>query len=216
MKISKMLFAAILVLLMNSAVLSFGQQQDKKDDAQQEAKPADVKPEESKPDHRAQENKQENKQDQEMQNKQENKQENENKDQENRAREENKQQENQQQNNETRRAEQGKDKDKTGQGDHNRAMATGQERGSARASQHIPDDKFRQHFGREHHFKPARPVIVENRPRIQYGGYAFEIVDAWPVGWSYDDDCYIDYIDGEYFLFDLLHPGVRIALVVVL
>jgi len=26
----------------------------------------------------------------------------------------------------------------------------------------------------------------------------------------------VDYIDGEYFLFDLLHPGVRIALFVVM
>jgi hypothetical protein len=41
-------------------------------------------------------------------------------------------------------------------------------------------------------------------------------VDPWPVGWGYGDDCYIDYIDGEYFLFDLLHPGVRIAIIVVL
>ena len=61
-----------------------------------------------------------------------------------------------------------------------------------------------------------RPVIVENRPRFQYRGYWFEIVDPRPVGWAYTDDCYIDYIDGEYFLFDLLHPGVRIAVFVVM
>ena len=29
-------------------------------------------------------------------------------------------------------------------------------------------------------------------------------------------NCYIDYIDGEYFLFDLLHPGIRIAVFVVI
>jgi hypothetical protein len=34
-----------------------------------------------------------------------------------------------------------------------------------------------------------RPVIVENRPRFQYRGYWFEIVDPWPVGWAYTDDC---------------------------
>ena len=80
---------------------------------------------------------------------------------------------------------------------------------------HIPDDKFRAHFGQGHHFN-ARTIIVQGQPQFQYGGYTFEFVDAWPVGWAYTDDCYIDYVDGEYFLFDLLHPGVRIALVVVL
>jgi hypothetical protein len=80
---------------------------------------------------------------------------------------------------------------------------------------HIPDDKFRSHFGQGHHFK-ARGVIVAGRPQFQYGGYNFELVDAWPADWAYTDDCYIDYIDGEYFLFDLAHPGVRLAVFVVL
>jgi hypothetical protein len=82
-------------------------------------------------------------------------------------------------------------------------------------SAHIPDDKFRAHFGHGHTFT-ARTVIVEGRPQFQYGGYSFQFVDAWPVGWAYTDDCYIDYIDGEYFLFDLLHPGVRVAVFVVM
>jgi hypothetical protein len=80
---------------------------------------------------------------------------------------------------------------------------------------HIPDEKFKAHFGRGHHFR-AQGVIVQGRPQFQYGGYSFELVDAWPAGWAYTDDCYIDYIDGEYFLFDLLHPGVRIAVFVVM
>jgi len=42
------------------------------------------------------------------------------------------------------------------------------------------------------------------------------LVDAWPVDWAYTDDCYIDYVDGEYFLFDLLHPGIRVAVFVVM
>ncbi len=81
---------------------------------------------------------------------------------------------------------------------------------------HIPDDKFRANFGRSHTVVINRPVIVEGQPRFQYGGYSFNIVDAWPVGWAYTDQCYIDYVDGEYFLFDLLHPGVRVAIVVVM
>ncbi len=80
---------------------------------------------------------------------------------------------------------------------------------------HIPDDKFRASFGRSHTFT-AKTVIVEGQPQFQYSGYSFQLVDPWPVGWAYTDDCYIDYIDGEYFLFDLLHPGVRIAVFVVM
>jgi hypothetical protein len=82
-------------------------------------------------------------------------------------------------------------------------------------SGHIPDDKFRAHFGRSHTFT-ARTVMVQGQPQFQYGGYSFQLVDAWPVGWAYTDQCYIDYIDGEYFLFDLLHPGVQVAVFVVL
>lgn len=81
---------------------------------------------------------------------------------------------------------------------------------------HIPDDKFRAHFGRQHTVVIRQPVIVEGQPRFQYSGYWFAFADPWPAGWAYTDDCYIDYVDGEYFLFDLLHPGVRIALFVVM
>jgi hypothetical protein len=80
---------------------------------------------------------------------------------------------------------------------------------------HIPDDKFHASFGRSHTFR-AQTVIVSGQPQFQYGGYSFQLVDAWPVGWAYTDECYIDYIDGEYFLFDLLHPGVRVAVFVVM
>lgn len=82
-------------------------------------------------------------------------------------------------------------------------------------SAHIPDDKFRSHFGQSHKFVIQR-TTVQGQSGFVYGGYSFVFVDPWPVGWAYTDDCYVDYIDGEYFLFDLLHPGVRIALFVVL
>jgi hypothetical protein len=81
---------------------------------------------------------------------------------------------------------------------------------------HIPDEKFRSSFGRGHAFKVQRPVAVEGGQGFVYGGYSFVLVDAWPPDWTYTDDCYVDYIDGEYFLFDLFHPGVRIALMVVM
>ncbi|HEY1658462.1 MAG TPA: hypothetical protein VGG14_08950 [Candidatus Sulfotelmatobacter sp.] len=79
----------------------------------------------------------------------------------------------------------------------------------------IPDDQFRAHFGREHTVVIHQPVVVGGQPRFQFGGYWFAISQPWPGGWAYTDDCYIDYVDGEYFLFDLLHPGVRVALIVV-
>lgn len=80
---------------------------------------------------------------------------------------------------------------------------------------HIPDDKFRASFGRQHTFA-IHTTVVQGQPTFQYSGYSFTLVDAWPAGWAYTDQCYIDYIDGEYFLFDLAHPGVRLAIVVVL
>ncbi len=80
---------------------------------------------------------------------------------------------------------------------------------------HIPDDKFRAHFGQSHHFS-AKTVIVQGQPQFQYGGYTFEFIDAWPVDWAYTDDVYVDYIDDDYYLIDLLHPGVRIVLFVVM
>jgi len=92
------------------------------------------------------------------------------------------------------------------QGDRGRAAGKGGR---------IPDDRFRAQFGREHHFN-ARTVIVQGRPQFQYGGYNFELVDAWPADWAYTDDCYIDYIDGDYYLIDLLHPGIRLAVFVVM
>jgi hypothetical protein len=79
---------------------------------------------------------------------------------------------------------------------------------------HIPDDQFRQHFGRSHTVVINHPTIVEGQPRFQYSGYWFIISDPWPVGWAYTDQCYIDYLDGEYVLFDLLHPGMQVVLIV--
>lgn len=80
----------------------------------------------------------------------------------------------------------------------------------------IPDDKFRAHFGREHRFRVSRPTIVEGQPRFQYSGYWFVIVDPWPTVWLYTDECYIDYVDDQYYLFDVLHPGVGIVVTVVM
>ena len=80
----------------------------------------------------------------------------------------------------------------------------------------IPDDRFRAHFGPSHHFRIGHPVIVAGQPRFNYGGYWFVFAQPWPAGWSYNDDVYVDFIDGTYFLIDPVHPGVRLSINVVL
>ena len=103
-----------------------------------------------------------------------------------------------------------KGENKSGKQDEGKANKQNAQRGG-----HIPDDKFRAHFGRQHTFVVNHPTIVEGQPRFRYSGYWFTIVDVWPVGWAYTDQVYVDFIDGEYFLFDVLHPGVQVALFVV-
>jgi hypothetical protein len=87
---------------------------------------------------------------------------------------------------------------------------------SARGQGRIPDDRFRANFGRGHEFRIGSPRMVDGYSRFQYGGFWFGFVQPWPNGWYYTDDVYIDYIDGEYFVFDPYYPGVRIAISVVL
>jgi flagellar motor protein MotB len=87
---------------------------------------------------------------------------------------------------------------------------------SSRGSGRIPDDRFRSHFGREHHFHMGNPVMVGGYSRFQYGGFWFGFVDPWPVGWYYTDDFYIDYVDGGYYMYNPYYPGARFAITVVI
>jgi hypothetical protein len=80
----------------------------------------------------------------------------------------------------------------------------------------IPDDKYREHFGHEHTFHISRPVVVEGRSRFDYGGYAFTYGEPWPGAWGYGDPLYIVDINGVYYLMDDSHPGVQLALTIVL
>ena len=109
--------------------------------------------------------------------------------------------------------------------ERDQARPAGEERGQTQQNSHarpagrsarIPDEKFHANFGRPHTFVISRPVVIEGQPRFQYSGYWFEIVDPWPAEWAYTDDVYVDYIDGDYFLYDLLHPGVRVAVFVIM
>ena len=90
------------------------------------------------------------------------------------------------------------------------------ERHEGKQGGHIPDDRFRANFGRQHTFAIGHPVVVEGTPRFQYGGYWFVIVQPWPVAWAYTDVVYVDYIDGGYYLLSPVHPGVQISINVIL
>lgn len=79
-----------------------------------------------------------------------------------------------------------------------------------RNARRIPDQDFRAHFGREHAFRVAR----RDDRRFNYGGYWFVYSQPWPAGWSYDDDVYVDDVDGEYYLIDPVHPGIRLLVIV--
>jgi hypothetical protein len=58
----------------------------------------------------------------------------------------------------------------------------------------------------------GRPQMIGGYNRFQYGGYWFGYNQAWPVGWDYNDDCYVEYIDGYYYMFNVRHPGFRLTL----
>ena len=90
------------------------------------------------------------------------------------------------------------------------------ERAGNNGNGRIPDARFRAHFGRDHAFRINRPVMVSGVARFRYGGYWFGFGEPWPVGWSYTDQVYVDYIDGGYFLLSPVHPGVRISINVIL
>lgn len=86
-------------------------------------------------------------------------------------------------------------------------------------SARIPDPKFKASFGRQHSFKVNQVIqqttVVPGQTQFVYSGYTFVILDPWPAEWLFTDDCYIDYVDDDYFLFDAFHPGIRVALFVV-
>jgi len=102
---------------------------------------------------------------------------------------------------------------------HNQHGTPAQQARPAGKSAHIPDPQFKAHFGKRHTFAVNRVVttstIVPNQSQFVYERYTFVFLDSWPSDWLFTDDCYIDYVDDEYFLFDVFHPGIRVALFVV-
>lgn len=86
------------------------------------------------------------------------------------------------------------------------------------AGEHIvrtPDRQFQAHFGREHRFHMARPTVVEGFPRFEYHGFSFVLEEPWPEYWYDDDDYYIVFERGGYYLRNYDVPGVEVQLVLV-
>jgi hypothetical protein len=106
-------------------------------------------------------------------------------------------------------------KDERGQKKDDHQVAKGKNEKQEGKPTRIPEDRFRANYGRQHVFHVNQVTVVNGTPRFLYGGYSFVLVEPWPAAWYYTDDCYIDYVDGEYFLFDLLHPDARIGLTVI-
>jgi hypothetical protein len=76
----------------------------------------------------------------------------------------------------------------------------------------ISNANYSSHFGHEHSFHMGHPQFIGGYNRFQYGGYWFGYNQGWPIGWGYDDNCYVVYEDGAYYMYDLNHPGIHISL----
>lgn len=88
-------------------------------------------------------------------------------------------------------------------------------RGGGAAHGRIPAARFRASFGSAHRFRVSHFYMVGGHRQFLYGGYRFQIIGAWPVGWAYTSPFYIDFISGAYWMFNPLFPGVRVAIIVI-
>ena len=85
----------------------------------------------------------------------------------------------------------------------------------------VPEASFSKSFGRDHSFHVfGLPYMeVEGLPRFQFGGYWFSMMEPFPEYWGADwyrnDDMYVDYDGGGYYLYDRRfsnRPGVAVSI----
>jgi hypothetical protein len=76
----------------------------------------------------------------------------------------------------------------------------------------IPDAHYRANFGRAHAFRMGPPRFIDGYNRFQYSGYWFGYNQPWPSGWGYNDDVYVEYVGGAYYLYNPRHSGIHITL----
>ena len=84
--------------------------------------------------------------------------------------------------------------------------------GARGGSQHGPisDAHYASSFGSGHSFHVSRGQYDSRR--FNYGGYSFGFIDPWPIGWGYSDNVYVVYTDGGYYMYDNVHPGLRLSI----
>jgi hypothetical protein len=115
-------------------------------------------------------------------------------------------------------AKESKEQPKANKEEHAQSAQKGQAKVGGKGG-HIPDARFKADFGRQHTFAVNRVItttrIVPQQTQFVYSGFTFVFVDPWPAGWAFTDDCYIEFVDDRYLLFDELHPEVQVALLVV-
>jgi len=84
----------------------------------------------------------------------------------------------------------------------------------------IPQARYQVAFGPSHFFRLLSfPVLlVDGYPRFQYGGYWVSVLDPWPeyweAGWYGNDDVYVDFAEGGYYLFNRRYPMDRLAVLI--
>ncbi len=76
----------------------------------------------------------------------------------------------------------------------------------------ISDEHYRAHFGRDHSFRMMRPRMIKGYNRFQYNGYWFGYNQPWPSNWGRNDNVYVEYVEGGYYLYNPRHSGIRITL----
>jgi len=74
----------------------------------------------------------------------------------------------------------------------------------------ISEERYHAHFGNEHGFRVKKRDYRHRR--FEYGGYNWTFVEAWPFGWNYNDNLYVDYDDGGYWLYNSNRDGARISI----
>ena len=82
----------------------------------------------------------------------------------------------------------------------------------------VPEDRFRRSFGEEHGFRMSgyRMGMWGGRPGFRYGGYRMSFLEPFPEYWGprwyAEDDVYIGFSGGGYYMYNRSFPGDRIAL----
>ena len=56
------------------------------------------------------------------------------------------------------------------------------------------------------------PRFIDGYNRFQYSGYWFGYNEPWPSGWDYNDDVYVVYSGGAYYMYNRRHSGIHITL----